>query len=346
MSLGRIVALIGLVLLIAWFILPIPSGTVERVYSRGAYPVISSLLVPVTGALPFSLAGAALFGLPIFWVIAVAVSWRRWIPNRAWWARWAWRSLGLAVSIGAWFVLSWGANYRRVPLSAQLELEAAKPTSASLDALRARFEGAILDNLPTNPPAEARALESISRAISALTLETTGAKPRLPRDIKRTPAGLLLMSGSAVGVISPWTLEAHVDGALTSVGAVAYGAHELSHVAGFAQEADAEVASAIAGLRADDSFARYAVALRWWKDVLPRDADARTRALNRLPARAQTDLRALEASLRAHQPPALIVNLQRAGYDAYLKSQRVPDGIANYGIAVRYLAVALEKGLL
>lgn len=343
---GRGLVVFGLMLLIAWFVLPISSGTVERAYSRSLYPALSSLIIPVTGAVPFSLAGVALIGLPILWVVAIVISWRRWVPNRTWWVRWAWRTLGLVVVIGLWFVLTWGANYRRVPLSAQLELEGQPVSSSSLDALRARFERAVLENAPSGAPNESRALESVSRAITAFTREVTGINQTLPRGVKRTPAGFLLVGGSAVGVISPWTLEAHVDGALPAFGVVANGAHELAHVAGFAQEADAEIVSAIAGLRANDAYARYAVALRWWRDVMPLEPVARNLALQRLPARAQNDLRALEAAIRSHRPPAFLENLQRASYDAYLKSQRVPDGIANYGIAVRYLVVALEKGFL
>lgn len=338
--------LVGLVLLLAWFVLPIPGAFVERAYSRALYPALSSLIVPVTSLVPFSITGLVLFALPLAGLVAFVVSWRRWVPNRAWWARWAWRVLGLIVVIGIWFVFTWGANYRRTPLTAQLELEPASASSTAVDALRARFERTILENTPSGTPDAEQALESVSRAIGAFTQETTNVRPTLPRHIKRTPAGWLIAGGSATGVISPWTLEAHLDGALPAVGIVAYGAHELVHVAGFAQESDAEVASVIAGLRADDAFARYAIALRWWSELRPTDPTAWKGAKSRLPSRAQNDLAALFTAIRAHQPPAFLQAVQRSSYDAYLKSQRVPDGIQNYGIAVQYLAVALEKGLL
>ncbi len=337
--------LVGLAVLIAWFVLPIPSAFVERVYSRTLYPAISSVIVPVTNAVPFSIAGVMLVILPLAGLVAFILSFRRWVPNRTWWARWAWRVLGLVVVIGAWFVLTWGANYRRVPLTTQLELET-KASSPNVDTLRARFERVILENVPSDTPDQARALESISKAIAGFTQDTTGVTPTLPRRVKRTPAGFLIAGGSAVGVVSPWTLEAHVDGALPAIGIVAYGAHELGHVAGFAQESDAEVISAIAGLRADDAFARYAIALRWWAELRPTDATAWKEAKARLPDRAQNDLAALFTAIRAHQPPAFLQSFQRSSYDAYLKTQRVPDGIQNYGIAVQYLVVALEKGLL
>jgi Protein of unknown function (DUF3810) len=345
MTWGRILGLIGLALLVAWFVLPIPSAFVERAYSRGLYPVISSVIVPVTNAVPFSIAGVMLFALPVAGLVAFIVSFRRWVPNRTWWARWAWRALGLIVVIGAWFVLTWGANYRRVPLTTQLELET-RTSSPNADALRARFERVILEDVPSDAPDQARALESISKAIATFTQDTTGVTPTLPRRVKRTPAGFLIAGGSAVGVVSPWTLEAHVDGALPAVGIVAYGAHELAHVAGFAQESDAEVISALAGLRADDAFARYAIALRWWAELRPTDATVWKKAKARLPSRAQNDLATLFTAIRAHQPPAFLQSFQRSSYDAYLKTQRVPDGIQNYGIAVQYLVVALEKGLL
>jgi hypothetical protein len=284
--------------------------------------------------------------------VALIISWRRWVPNFAWWMRWVWRALGLVALLGWWFVLGWGANYRREPLTTQLGLilsSGQTTSSAALNALRERFERAILDDVPETVPdatTEARALESVSRAIADVTLEITGVKPTLPASVKRAPAGLLLRTGNAAGVISPWTLEAHVDGALPGVGIIANGAHELAHVAGFALESDAEVLSVIAGLRADDAFARYAVALHWWSALRPTDAAAWQRAKTRLPTRAINDLTALTRALQRHQPPAFLKGIQRATYDTYLKTQSVPDGIQNYAQAVQYLVLALEKGLL
>ena len=121
------------------------------------------------------------------------------------------------------------------------------------------------------------------------------------------------------------------------------GGHELAHLAGFALESDADVASAIAGLRAGNPFARYATALRWWSK-LPSPPVAAGPSL--LPRRARDDLEALARALKAHQAPAFMQDVQRSSYDTYLKTQRVPDGIENYDAAVAYLVSALEKGLL
>jgi hypothetical protein len=344
--------LVLLVLLVIWPVLPLSSNLIERAYSRTVYPILSNMFVPIWSALPFSVAGTMLVLLPILGIVALIISWRRWVPNFAWWMRWVWRALGLVALLGWWFVLGWGANYRREPLTTQLGLilsSGQTTSSAALNALRERFERAILDDVPETVPdatTEARALESVSRAIADVTLEITGVKPTLPASVKRAPAGLLLRTGNAAGVISPWTLEAHVDGALPGVGIIANGAHELAHVAGFALESDAEVLSVIAGLRADDAFARYAVALHWWSALRPTDAAAWQRAKTRLPTRAINDLTALTRALQRHQPPAFLKGIQRATYDTYLKTQSVPDGIQNYAQAVQYLVLALEKGLL
>ena len=352
---SRALILALLVLLVVWLVVPIPNDLIERAYSRTVYPILSSVFVPVWSALPFSVAGAMLVLLPILGIVAFIISWRRWVPNFAWWMRWVWRALGLIAILGWWFVLGWGANYRRTPLTTQLGLGGTTASndnsisSTALNALRERFERVILDDVSNDPPdatAEARALESVSRAIADVTLEVTGVKPTLPSKLKRTPAGLLLRTGNAAGVISPWTLEAHVDGAFPGVGIIANGAHELAHVAGFALESDAEVLSVIAGLRADDAFARYAVALHWWSALRPTNATAWQQAKARLPTRAINDLTAITRALQRNQPPAFLQDIQRAAYDTYLKTQRVPDGIQNYGQAVQYLASALEKGLL
>ena len=82
-----------------------------------------------------------------------------------------------------------------------------------------------------------------------------GYAPTLPRRVKKLPPGTLLFFGRS-GSILPIFLEAHADGAMHDAWFLRTAAHELAHVAGFSGEADADVVGFLAGLRADDRFAR------------------------------------------------------------------------------------------
>ena len=88
-------------------------------------------------------------------------------------------------------------------------------------------------------------------------------------------------------------------------------------------EADADFISALAGLRATDSFARYAVALRLWRSAVAQlPLEAQKRYYEQLPNRAKRDLEAMAKPYERYQPPRFIATIQRRSYDHYLKTQR------------------------
>ena len=264
--------------------------------------------------------------LALVWLLSLGVSWRRKTTLKQWLLQTLWRTaVGLAV-VFLLFIIMWGANYRRASVETQFGLQEEVVTQADLEAL--------LDNLTrvvqadaAAPRDEAVAMRAVREALREVVLETTHVTPTLPARVKRTWPGLLILSGSASGIASPLTLEPHVDGALPMWGRVAVGAHELAHVAGYAGEADADFVSSVAGLRAGDAFARYAVALRVWQGVVAQlPAEVQTAAYDALPETARQDLAAFSAPFQRYRPPAFISAWQRRTYDRYLKTQGVAAG--------------------
>lgn len=336
----RLLSAAAALALALYLALPPPRGWVERVYARGLYPRLAELAVPVTGALPLSLAAALALLVPLAWLVAVLA-----LARARAWDRILWFTLGLAVVMAGWFVLAWGLNYRRQPVELQFGLVVrddpgeAEALLAYLLAVLRREVGAARD--------EARAFAALRRSLQDLVAEASGVRPSLPARPKLLPPGLLIRWGGAAGVMSPWTLEPHLDGALSEEGRLAVGLHELAHVAGYAGEADADLLAALAGLRADDPYGRYAVALRVFADGLAQlPAGARASWLERLPPRAREDLRALQAPFARYAPPGWLLALQRRAFDRYLRSQRVTAGVADYGRAFALLAAAWRQGWL
>lgn len=348
----HIVSLILGALAVLWTLFPPPAAWVERVYSQGLYPLIAAVLIPITGAAPLPLAGILLILLPLLLIFLLARSWRRREgKKRHWFGRWLLR-LASVMALGyALFLFLWGANYQREPVEAQLEL-----TSEVLDEpirapeLRTLAES-LLDVVLENAGAErdgARAEASLRRAVQDVVAALNqGRTPTLPAGSKRLPAGLLLTFGNASGMVSPLTLEAFVDGGLPEYRYLATSAHELAHLAGYAVEADTDLISAIAGLRADDAYARYAMGLRFFRQVsrqLP--SNARRTLYARLPDEALRDIAETLSAFEQFTPPPIVATVQVAVYDTYLRTQGMEEGIEDYGRVVNLLIYAQRGGKL
>lgn len=335
-----------LALLLLWFTVPWPLAWIEYTYSRSIFPVIAGLMIPVTKLFPFSLAAALLVGLPMIWLASCCLAARH---VRSVWhgvRRCLYLSLWFITIIATGFVVTWGANYQRQPIETLLNLQLSLVPEQDVLELLDYLQTVIV----TYSDAEAdvpAALLAAREAIQNVTQELTGVRPTLPADVKRLPAGTLIRLGSAYGVISPWTLEAHVEGALPDIAVVGVGTHELVHLSGLAGEADTDLLAAIAGLQAAHPYTRYATALRFWEMTTRRFPASRRAALRQsLPERAQTDLVRMAAPFQTYRPPPLLEQTQRLTYDVYLRSQGVEAGIADYGRAVTLLVWAFHQGHL
>lgn len=323
-----------------WTLLPPPARMVEAIYSQGLFPHLAAWLIPLTSAVPFSLSlvlgGVALLG---------GALWISWPLMRGR----CWLSIGRLISVViigyAWFLLVWGANYQRAPLEERLALPVTPVTATEVERMAARLVGIIALEAEAERDLAA-ALASGLIALQATAERFEGRPVTLPERVKVTPPGLLLRAGGAVGVLSPWLLEPHVDGALPDFQHLAVAMHELAHAAGYAGEAETDLVAALAGLAASDPFMRYSTALRLFETFVWQLPGESRRALQAaLPPRAQADLAQWHAALRQHQAPTWLRELQTALYDRYLRSQGVAEGIADYGRVV-LLLIAAERASL
>ncbi len=340
------VFLIVLVLCLLWWFFFTPSSSwVERVYSQGFYAWLSSWWVPLSNAASFSWAALLLSVLPVAYLLMVFLSFRRNIFWKGLFLVFS-RTLASFIIIAAWFVVTWGANYQRDSIETQMNLQTNAATETDLEQLLKTLT-IIIQETVTAERNEQEATEAIRISLEETVETLTGIRPTIPNNVKRLPNGSLILLGRASGIMSPWTLEPHIDGALPSLSYVAIGAHELAHVAGYAGEADADLISAIAGLNAQNEFANYAVALRFWQSAiwqLPQAKQASFR--DQLPEQAKKDLEAMNAPYRNYQLPQFVQRIQQQSYDRYLKTQGVSSGIQDYSRAIDLLIKAQKQGLV
>ena len=338
-SLGLIAFLFVAALL--WSFVPPSSEWLERNYSRGLYPIIASVLVPITNAVPFSFTALLLVLVPLGWLVWSVVKLR---GRRV--LEWLWGSALLVLTIYLLFVVTWGANYGRTTIEAQVGLASAK---ASEDDLR-RLVDTLEQTVRQNARAE-RDMAAARATLRASLIQTvrafTGITPTLPAWPKLLPTGSLIRFGNASGVISPFTLEPHLDAALWETYSLAIGIHELAHIAGYAREADADFVAAVAGLRTEHPYARYAVALKLWSDAarqLPQTEYAKR--LQALPQVARDDLESTLAPFLRYRLPAWIRGIQTQLYNRYLTSQGVSAGVGDYSRTTSLLIAAQRQRLL
>ena len=336
--------LVGAALITAWHLAPLPADWVEGVFARGLYVQVTRLLVPavdlaeisLTALLAPVLAGVALWWLASGWQ---STPWRQLVVRKLL------QAVTAVIGLYLLFLALWGGNYERKPVEALLQLDRHDVVEDDLEMLAEVLVGVIE---ATTPAPEERdlevALDSIRRSLTELVAQTTGAAPSLNGRVKALPEGVALRFGSG-GFVNPWLLEPHVEPALPEPFWLATAGHELAHIAGFAGEADADLVAALAGLQADEAFARYATALSLFVQIgahLPSDKYQELAAS--LPAGATQEIGELREAVERYRSP-LLTDLTRLAYDRFLRLQGVEAGIADYGRTVTLLVRAKRAGL-
>lgn len=332
---GRLVAgaVVVLAAAVAAFV-PADPALVERVFSRGVYPVLQPVLTSLSSLVPFALLDAwLLLGVALLgragWRVARASGSRLAALGGA-----AWRGLVLAAAVYLVFLASWGLHYRRQPLTSRVQFSAARVTPEAaaalavraIDALNAQHAGAHaeLAASPSMTALRAQLAPAFSRAQRALG-QSSIATPGRPKTSLLSP---YFRWATIDGLINPLGLEVIVSLDVLAVERPSVVAHEWGHLAGWAHESEAGYVAwltCLGGSRA----AQYSgwLSMYWQlRRALPAE---RLQGLERdLAAGPRADLRGIAARLARGQPA-----IQRASwqtYDQYLKANRVPSGVASY----------------
>lgn len=320
---------------------PLPRQAVERVYSRGVYPVLQPWLTTLSNTTPFAwfdvlviMTGGAIITL---WTVRLRQRKTRLVPALAGLAL---DTAAIAAVLYLWFLGAWGLNYQRQPLRESLDFREERITR---DALRA-LAGRTVDSLNTLhrdahnagwPELEATpaALEpAFLQAQRDLALAWTAQAGRP----KHTLFNFYFTRVSVDGMTGPFFLETLANGTLLPFERAATVAHEWSHLAGYAEESEANFVGWLICMRGTAP-AQYSGWLSLYGTVvgaLPRPD--RDDVMARLDAGPRADLRAISDRIRRHAVPAA----SRAGYalyDRFLKANRVAAGVRSYDEVLRLL---------
>jgi hypothetical protein len=322
---------------------PLQPRAVERVYSTGLYPVLQPLVTSASNTAPFAVLDPVLVAVVAAWLalgmrdLARAGVWRAS-------ARMVGRTLVWSAALYLLFLVLWGFNYRRVRLADRLPFDA----SAVTEQAAARLASIAVDRVNRLHAAAHEDGWLTARAIDpalAGAFERTMGELDLPRTFvvarpKRTWLDPYLTRAGVAGVTDPLFLETMVASDLLPFERSFVVAHEWSHLAGIADEGEANFAGWLTCLRgsAADQYSGWlflygelARALR------PRE---RTALAATLGAGPRDDLRAVRDRLARHVSPEISAAGWRV-YDSYLKANRVDAGAASYAEVV-HLALGVR----
>jgi len=329
----RLVIVLAISLLLHMALLTLlPGGGdwVEAIYARGIYPVVGPIVAFIPALLPFSLAAFLLLALCLLalaGLVAAAIRWRRGGLGLRFAAT---RALAVAVVTVALvfhaFYLFWGYNYLRPPLERRLGLEAVAQTEEQRrEIARQRVEAAAAARVPVAPWDRAELDRLVDEAIASALIELEGRPTPVSSPLKGDYGSGFLARQGTRGVISPLTLEAHVDFGLPPFALPFSAAHEKAHLAGFARERDANFLAWYALARSADPRLRYSAEL----GVVHYFLNAETR---HLAAPLEADL----ATMAAYESSHVSRGFQRASfeiYGAYLRANRMSAGVGDYAQA-------------
>ena len=321
--------------------IPLPREVIERVYSRGVYPVLQPRLTGLSNMTPFAWFDAfvllAMTTVLVMWTVRLK---RRRTGVGRTVAGLTVDTAAIAAVVYLWFLGAWGLNYQRQPLREQLDFQEDRITRDALHALAGRT----IDSLnELHRDAHATGWPDIDQTRMVLGPAFMSAQ----RDLalpwtahagrpKRTLFNFYFTRVSIDGMTDPFFLETLANGTLLPFERAATIAHEWGHLAGYADESEANFVGWLVCMRGSAAL-QYSGWLSLYGTVmgaLPR-AD-RADMERRLKPGPRDDLLAISDRVRRYAVPVA----SRAGYaiyDRYLKANRVEAGVRSYGEVLRLL---------
>ncbi len=328
---------------------PLAPRTVERWFSAGVYLRLQPVVTGASNRVPVALFDALAVGvgaLAVWWLVVAPLRARPGRRLRVWLA-----SVGKAAVAAAvlylWFLALWGLNYRRVPMTERLEVRPGPAPAGQVEAL-ARQAVAMVN--ATHGPAHAQGWgvepwrnAALRRAFAQTQRLLVDGPPAEPGRLKPTLFGPYFRWTGVDGMVAPFALEVLANPDLLPFERPFVAAHEWAHLAGFADESEANFVGWLTCVRGDAP-ARYSGWLfLYWQlagDVRPSVARELAAALEPGPKR---DVAAISERLRRGQLPTLR-RASWAVYDEYLKANHVEAGVRSYGLVVTLLVQTRFRG--
>jgi hypothetical protein len=314
------------VLALAGALLPLPAWMVERWYSDGFYPLFQRMVTPASNRLPFAL-------FDVLWIGAAAAATTAayrcvraagWMAGAVRFATYIARAVALGYVV---FLVTWGLNYRRLPLIERLAYDPGRVNPAAATHLGNANAGT-LNALYERAHAAPGSIESLAVAFQDAVRALGATRPVVTGRPKPTLLGGYFHQTAVAGMTDPFLLETLIAPDLLDVERPFVIAHEWAHLAGYADESDANFVAWLT-CRRGDAAAQYSAALALLGYARPRNLNV---ALDLGP---RIDVYTI--GYRYARTNETLRFAARQGYDKYLKANRVERGVESYDAVVQLI---------
>jgi hypothetical protein len=321
---------------------PLRATWIESRYSTSAYPRLERAITPFSNSVPFALLDLLIVALLIALVVTVARTVRQ---------AWRTRTLGplarillqLATAGAATyilFLLLWGLNYRRVPMPDRLVIDRTAPRPEQVVELGLTAIGE-MNSLHEAAHQQVSVVpewqDTVLRSAFADVQRALSDAPRVePGRLKQSLLGPYFRWTGVDGMVNPFGLEVIANPDLLPFERPFVAAHEWGHLAGYANEAEANFVGWLTCIHASPRHQYSGWFYLYWQISGEVNGEERAKLNAALGDGPRRDINAVIARLRRGEIPAL----QKASwgvYDKYLKANRVEAGVRSYGEVVTLL---------
>jgi hypothetical protein len=162
------------------------------------------------------------------------------------------------------------------------------------------------------------------------------APTAVPGRLKRSLYGTYFRWTSVDGMVNPFALEVLANPDLLPYERPFVAAHEWAHLAGYADESEANFVGWLTCVRADVPSQYSGWMSLYWQIAGELSASDRAALWDVLGEGPRADVQAIVERLRRGQLP-LLRNASWRVYDSYLRANRVEEGVRSYGKVVTLL---------
>lgn len=332
----------AIVVAVGAYFVRLPAAWVERYYSCGLYAALQPPMTSFSNHVPFALFDVIVFGGAALVAALLARSAARSVRQRS--LRPASRTLlhlVVAASVGYLaFLAMWGLNYQRQPLTERLDFTTARPSSAAVERLA---DEALREVNGLRADGRAGNLEDWDALTKKMRPMFADAQSRLLRSAapvagvpKRSLMNYYFERAGVSGMTDPFFLETLVDRSLLPFERPFVLAHEWAHLAGYADESEANFVGWLVCVHAEPAVAYSGWLYLYMELVRSVPPTKRRQLIAALEPGPRADLEAIARRARRIHP--VLGSVAWRLYDRYLKTNKVADGVASYD---RALAIVL-----
>jgi hypothetical protein len=313
-------------------VFPFPPLMIERLYSTDWYLRIQAVLTRASNTIPIAWLDIAVACLLILAIELVVSRTRVLGPKRAFK-----RNLLTAAGAAAWlyllFLALWGLNYRRLPLEDKLDYDQSRLTR---DAAIAFANNAVAQVNAGYAAGHATVFtkDALEASFADAQIALGALRVAVPGVPKRSLLSFYFRRAAIDGMTDPYFLEIIVNPDVLEFERPFVIAHEWAHLAGYANEAEANYLAWLSCVRgpAPQQYSGWLAAYQHALAAVPRADRSMIKPLDDGP---RQDLQAMAARYARSTP--LVRRTAQSVYDEYLKANRVGEGIASYDAVVRLM---------